>query len=142
MRPLRFFREVMAGILLLGATLTSAESLLRVEDAWAHALPHVAKNGAVYLRINNRGDADRLVSVSTKMAERVELHTSSYQGGLLRMRHLPVVELPGAEEIEFKPGGHHLMLINLRTPLRRGGTFPISLFFEKYGTVEVMVHIR
>ena len=141
-RPIGFFQGVMAGILFLGATPTSAENLLQVESAWAHALPSVARNGAVYLRVNNHGEADRLVSVSTRVAERVELHTSSYQDGLLQMHHLPAVEIAEGEEIEFKPGEHHLMLINLHAPLRRGEKFPVSLVFEKYGTVEVMVRIK
>lgn len=115
---------------------------LTVEAPWARASAGAARAGAAYLRIANAGpEDDRLVGVSAPVAERVELHTHRMSGGVMRMRRVDAVAVPGGTSAELKPGGHHVMLIGLRAPLKEGETFPLTLIFEKAGTITVPVAV-
>ena len=123
-----------AGVQKLGA--------LTVEAAWARASAGAARAGAAYLRIANAGaEDDRLVGVSAPVAERVELHTHSMSDGVMRMRKVHAIPVPGGKSAELKPGGHHVMLIGLRAPLKEGETFPLTLIFDKAGTITVIVAV-
>ena len=115
---------------------------LTVEAPWARASAGAAKAGAAYLRIANAGaEGDRLIGVSAPVAERVELHTHSMSDGVMRMRKVDAVPVPGGGSAELKPGGHHVMLIGLRAPLKKGETFPLTLTFDKAGTITVNVAV-
>ena len=115
---------------------------LSVERPWARALPPVAPNGAAYLRIENAGNAaDRIVSASSPIAGRVELHAHETDGGVMKMRHVHSVEVPAQGAVSFEPGGLHVMLIGLKEPLVAGGSFPLTLGFQNAGELEVTVEI-
>lgn len=116
---------------------------LTVEAPWARATVGAARAGAAYLRVVNAGaEADRLVGVSSPAAERVELHTHMTTGGVMRMRRIEAVPVPGNGSAELKPGGDHAMLMGLRAPLKEGSIFPLTLSFEKAGTITVPVAVR
>ena len=116
--------------------------VLTVEAPWARASAGAARAGAAYLKIANAGaEDDRLTGVSAPVAERVELHTHAMSDGVMRMRRVDAVAVPGGESAELKPGGHHVMLIGLRAPLKEGETFPLTLSFEKAGTITVPVAV-
>ena len=111
---------------------------LTIEAPWARASAGAARAGAAYLRIVNAGARDdRLVGVSSPVAGRVELHTHTMRDGVMRMRRIEAVPIPGGKSAELKPGGHHVMLIGLRAPLKEGETFPLTLIFDKAGTITV-----
>lgn len=115
---------------------------IRIEDAWARAGLQ-GRNSAVYMRILNRGgSADRLVGVATEAAEKAELHETVVQGGTMRMRPVPAVEVPAGGRAVLKPGGRHVMLVRLRRTLVEGDTVPLRLTFERAGSVEVSVGVR
>ena len=131
---------------LLFAAPCGAESVklgaLTVEAPWARASAGAARAGAAYLRIANVGaEDDRLIGVSAPVAERVELHTHIMSDGVMRMRRVDVVAVPGGKSVELKPGGRHVMLIGLRAPLKEGETFPLTLTFDKAGTITVTVAV-
>ena len=112
-----------------------------------YATPSLAgtPNGAAYLRgIRNRGTApDRLVAASTPMAERVELHEMTTEGDVMRMREVPAIDLPAGQEVQLRHGQrHHLMLINLRQPLKVGDRFDLTLKFEKAGEMTVKAWVQ
>lgn len=115
---------------------------LTVEQAWARALPPNAPAAAVYLSVNNPGAADRLLSVSTPMAARAELHTVRKDGELLKMVEEKSVEVPANGALAFVPGGRHVMLMGLQKPLIAGEHFQLTLEFEAAGPREVRVDIR
>lgn len=121
-----------------GAALADAT----VQNPWARATPPTAKNGAAYMVITGGGAGDRLVSASAPVSERVELHTHIMDGGVAKMREVPAIEVPANGVVELKPGGLHVMLIGLKAPLKEGGTFPLTLKFEKQGTVTVQVPVK
>ena len=115
---------------------------LSVHRPWSRALPAVAPNGGAYFHIENGGDeAVHIVSAASTVAGRVELHTHEMDGGLMKMRHIDSVEVPARGAVTFKPGGLHVMLIGLKTPLVAGERFPLTLEFENAGAIDVMVEV-
>lgn len=112
-----------------------------------YATPTVAeqKTGAVYFRhLSNGGDkVDRLVSASTPVARVVEIHQMLMEGDVMRMRAITALDIPAGKSIEVKQGGLvHLMLLDLKRPLREGARFPMVLRFERGGEKEVMVWVQ
>lgn len=112
-----------------------------------YAVPSLAgvSNGAAYLRgIKNRGDLpDRLLSASSPIAARVELHRSVLDGGVMRMRAVPAIDLPPQAVTPLRHSGeYHLMLIDLKQPLKDGDRFDMTLNFERAGTQTVKVWVQ
>ena len=121
---------------------TAAEAQITVQDAWARATPPGAKIAAGYLVIRNAGGADRLLGASSPAAERVETHTTMRDGDISRMREVKGYEVPARGTLELKPAGSHLMLVNLKAPLKEGTTVPLTLKFEKAGEVKTELQVR
>lgn len=116
---------------------------LTIDEPWARPTPHGAVTGAGYMVLTNTGDdADRLVGASSEVCDRVELHTHLMDNGVMRMRQVPSVELPPGESVAIAPGGLHLMLIGLKSPLEEGMSFPLTLMFEGGGSTTVNVVVR
>jgi copper(I)-binding protein len=116
---------------------------IAIEAPWARATPGRAANGAAYFTLANRGPGnDRLIGASSPAAGRVELHTHIHDKGVMRMRKLSGIDLGAGASVTFRPGGHHVMLMGLKAPLRKGGSFPLTLRFKnsapKTITVKVM----
>lgn len=115
---------------------------LSVRDAWARASAGPAKIGAAYLVVSNGGStADRLVSASSPVARAAELHTTIEEGDVMRMQRLDGVDLAPGASAQFKPGGMHIMLVDLAAPLKVGTKFPLTLIFASgvKTTVDVAV---
>jgi len=117
---------------------------VRTEGAWARATPPGAKVGGAFLTLLNTGDVpDRLVSASSGIAERVELHTHIKDGDVMRMREVEGgIPLPPGETVKLQPGGFHIMLLGLKQGLAAGSRFPLTLTFEKAGSVQVDVPVE
>jgi len=137
------------GLLLAGAGTVQAHDQRVGELTLDHpyATPSLAgsRNGAAYLRgIRNRGDQpDRLIGASTPVAARVELHRMTLDAGVMRMREVPAIELPAKSETPLRHGGdHHLMLIDLKQPLKDGERFDLTLKFERAGAQTVRVWVQ
>jgi periplasmic copper chaperone A len=116
---------------------------LNIQHPWARATPPAAATGGGFMKIINNGPADRLVSAEADIADHVELHTMTMEGNLMRMRKLDNgIELPAGTQVELKPGGLHIMFIDLKAPLHQGDHFPLKLHFERAGDITVDVHIE
>lgn len=115
-----------------------------IEIAHPNARPTAAGQsvGAGYLKLVNKGVADRLISATTPAASAVELHSMSMDGNVMKMRQIDAIDLPAGQTVELKPGGLHLMLMGLKAPLKDGDRLPMTLKFEKAGTVEVSVLVE
>lgn len=131
-------------VLLLLAALVAAPAWgqVTVENAWARATPPGAKLAAGYMTLRNAGGADRLVSASSPAAEKVETHVTIKEGDVSRMRLVKGYELPAKGALELAPGGSHLMLVNIKVPLKEGDKVPLVLRFEKAGEVKVELAVR
>jgi periplasmic copper chaperone A len=116
---------------------------LKIDHPFARATPPGAKTGGVFLTVENTGtQPDRLLGVSSPVAGVAELHQMSVEGGVMRMRGVAALEVRPGEKLQLKPGGYHVMLSELRQPLKAGDKFPMTLKFEKAGAVEVSVWVE
>ncbi|BCB21794.1 copper chaperone PCu(A)C [Bosea sp. ANAM02] len=140
---MKLSHSLAAAALLVSAGFASAHEFkagpLKIGHPWSRATPAGAKVGGGYLSIENTGSAaDRLVSVSVPFAARSEIHEMAVKDGIMTMRPLEQgVELPAGKTIEFKPGGYHIMFMELKQPLKQGEMMKGTLTFEKAGTVDV-----
>lgn len=117
---------------------------LRIEDAWARPSPAMANAGAAYMRIVNTGSApDVLIGAeAADVAGMVEIHETTMEGGMARMHAVHRFEVPAGGTLELKPGGKHIMLMNLKRELKPGDRFTLTLRFERAGSIPVVVEVR
>jgi copper(I)-binding protein len=116
---------------------------LTVSNPFARATPPGAKVAGAFMTIKNFGpDTDRLISASSPAAGLVEIHEMAMDGGMLKMRAVKGIDLQPGATVELKPGGYHVMLQDLKRPLKQGEQIPVKLTFEMAGVVEVMVHVE
>lgn len=116
---------------------------LTVTGAWARSTPPGAKMGAIYLVIDNGSTkSDRLLKLRTSVATSAEVHRTEVLDGIARMREVAVLHIGNGERVEFKPGGHHVMLTGLKKPLVDGQKFELELLFEVAGPRKVRVVVR
>lgn len=112
---------------------------ITINHPWSRATPPVAPVAGGYLTLTNDGDvADRLVSISSPLSERVEFHESAVSNGVASMR--PVqngIEIGAGETVELQPGETHIMFLKPARPLKEGERFAAELTFERAGTIEV-----
>ena len=115
---------------------------IQIEKPWARASIIQSRPAAAYLTIVNRGNKpDRLVSISSPIAGKVSIHLSEMTNGVMRMSPMHGLAIEAGARATFRPGGLHLMLMKLRTPLRNGDKLPLTLSFEVAGKIEVQAHI-
>jgi len=116
----------------------AAWAQVQVEKAWARATPPGAKVAGGFLVIRNAGASpDRLVSVSSPAAARVETHVTVKDGDISRMREVKGYEIPANGSFELKPGGAHLMFVDIKAPFKQGEKVPAKLRFQRAGEVAV-----
>lgn len=121
-----------------GAMAQSAKvGQVSIEAPWARVTLQ-SRPAAAYMKIRNMGDAaDSIVSASTPLAERVEMHTHTMTDGVMRMRQVDAIALPAKAHTELKPGGLHLMVFGLKRQIKKGEMIPIRLKLKHAGEVEV-----
>lgn len=139
-------------------TTTAAEAAaIKVEGQWARTSPANAEHGAAYMMITAAED-DMLTSASVdaSVAGKVEIHetvpadgatgmtgaTGMSGMGAMTMRPVDGIELPAGESVELKPGGYHVMLLDLAEPLKAGDTIEVTLTFEKADPMTIKVPVR
>ncbi|MGL3108836.1 copper chaperone PCu(A)C [Bradyrhizobium sp. BR 1432] len=132
---------VLAASVQVNAQMSGSSSIV-VERPWARATPGGAKTGATYLTLINNGESpDQLLGATTPVADKVQFHSTTEENGMSRMREMPVVDLVPHAKTTFDPGGMHIMLVDLKQPLKEGQTFSLSLTFAKAGKVDVTVPV-
>ena len=133
--------KLIAFIVAFAPMLASAQ--VTVETPWARATAPGSKVAAGYMTIRNASAApDRLLAVSTPAATRVEMHVTQKDGDIMRMREVKTYAIPGKGAFELKPNGPHLMIVNLKAPLKGGERVPLALKFEKAGEVKAELQVR
>lgn len=120
-----------------------AEGGLSIEDPWVRAAME-GGNTAAYMRIDNAGgEADRLVGATFADAERVEIHETVMDGDVASMVHMPDgLDVPADGEVVLQPGGYHVMIMGLSSPLEDGDTAAITLQFEVAGDMDISAPVR
>jgi copper(I)-binding protein len=124
---------------------STAGAQVVVDEAWVRATAPGQPVAAAYLKITSAQPA-ALVAVRTPLTARAEIHQMKMEGGIMKMRPVTRLELPAGKTVELKPGGYHLMLMNITEPLRPGESVPITLVVErpdgKRLEVEVKAEVR
>lgn len=116
---------------------------LRIEQPWARATSAKTPNGAAYLTLAIEGaKRDRLVSAATPVARRAALHTHLMQNNVMKMRPVDAIDVTPGSPTVLKPGGLHIMLMGLKAPLEEGSRFPLTLTFDKAGSIEIQVEVH
>src|SRR3954471_22209162 len=117
---------------------------LTVTSPWTRATPGGAKIAGGYLKITNNGtSADRFIGAKSAAADHVEIHEMSMNDNVMKMRPVPNgLEIKPGETVELKSGGHHLMFMDLKQPLKQGDTFKATLQFDKAGPLEVTFNVN
>ncbi|WOI55528.1 copper chaperone PCu(A)C [Palleronia sp. LCG004] len=124
-----------------GATAVEAGDL-SISGAFSRATPPGAPVGGGYMTITNTGDTDdRLLSVSSTLSARAEIHEMVMEGDVARMRPVEGIAIPAGETVELRPGGYHVMFVDLEAPLVAGEVAQITLSFERAGDVEIPLAI-
>ena len=115
---------------------------LKVEQPWARASLAGVRNGIVYGRfVEDSAATIELVGASTPVADHVEFHKHSMNAGVMTMRQLDRIELPPGQAVVLQPGGMHLMLIDLKQPLKAGESFPLTLKFADGESLTIAVSV-
>ena len=116
---------------------------IQIRHPWSRATAPGAKVAAGYMELRNSGaQPDRLLSAEPPVAKRVEMHVARRDGEVMKMRQVQSFEVPARERYEMRPGGSHLMLVDIARPLKKGERFPLKLRFERAGEIEVQVEVQ
>jgi copper(I)-binding protein len=130
------------------ATAARAEDVkagdLVISQAWSRATPGGAKIAGGYLTIENKGAAaDRLIGGSGEIAGKVEVHEMAMNNGVMTMRALDKgLAIEPGKTVKLAPGGYHLMMFDLKGPLKQGDKVPVTLQFEKAGKVMLSLDVQ
>lgn len=111
--------------------------------AWARATPEGVRIAAGYLTLRNETDAvRRVIAAASPRATRVELHSMTMDGDVMRMRKLDGLDVPARGETVLAPGGNHLMFIEIDRPFAAGEAVPVTLTYADGATAEVTLSVR
>jgi periplasmic copper chaperone A len=129
----------------LFAAASAAYGQTTVKDAWVRGTVAQQQASGAFMQITSAKGA-RLLSVSTPVAGVAEVHEMTMEGNTMHMRAVPSLELPAGQAVELKPGGYHLMLMDLKQQLKAGDTVRLNLLLEgkdgKRETLEVQAPVR
>ena len=126
-----------------GVTKTVKTDAIKIEGAYTRATAPGQQVAGGFMKIENKGNvADQLVSASSPAAGEVQLHEMAMDGNVMKMRQVKDIAVPAGGSVELKPGGYHLMFLNLKGPFVAGETVPVKLKFAKAGELEVKFPIN
>lgn len=134
---------ILASLLALSATAALAQ--VEVKDPWVRATVQQQKTTGAFMQLTSQQDA-RLLEVRSPAADVVAVHQMSMANNVMRMRAVPGLDLPAGTAVDLKPGGYHIMLVNLKQQIKAGDLVPLTLVFEDQDkqrqTIELQVPAR
>lgn len=141
-------RNLLAAALVLAALPAAAHDYklgtLEIATPWTRATAPTARSGGGFMTITNKGTtADRLVAARSNASAKVEIHEMKMDGSVMRMRELEKgLEIPPGATVTLKPGGFHIMFMELKAPFAVNGKVPLTLVFEKAGSIDVEMKVE
>lgn len=120
---------------------TAASAAVRVDAAWVRATVQGQLGSGAYMNLT-ASTGTQLVGVSTPSAAVAELHEMRMDGDIMKMRAVPALDLPAGKTVQLKPGGYHLMLMELKQPLAKGSSMPLTLHLKDAKGVESRQEIK
>jgi len=132
---------ILAGMLVLSAC-DGFDGDIEVHSMWARSALQES-NGAVYMIVHNHSNADdAIVGVSSDVADAVEIHLSAMDAnGVMKMSQQESIPLAADEEVVFKPGGYHVMMVNLKQDLKPGDEIVVTLHFQTHEDIVLKVSV-
>ena len=117
---------------------------LEIDQPWTRATPPTAKTGGGFVTITNKGTTpDRLIAARSAVSDKVEIHEMKMDGNVMRMRELDKgLEIPPGATVTLKPGGYHIMFMELKAPFAKDAKIPVTLVFEKAGSIDVPLAVQ
>jgi copper(I)-binding protein len=144
-------RSISIVLALLGGAFAAAGVLAQdiqakgfaITHAFTRATPPGAKVAGAFMTIENQGkEPDRLLGASSPVAGLVEIHEMAMEGGVMTMRAVKGIDVKPGAKVDLAPGGYHVMLEELKQPLKQGETIPLTLKFEKAGAIDIKVPVE
>ena len=141
-------RSLLAASLVFAALPAAAHDYklgtLEIATPWTRATAPTAKAGGGFMTITNKGTtADRLVAARSNVSAKVEIHEMKMDGSVMRMRELEKgLEIPPGATVALKPGGFHIMFMELKAPFAANSKVPLTLVFEKAGSIDVEMTVE
>lgn len=114
---------------------------VKVEGAWARASVQGQKGTGAFMRLTAQ-DGARLVRAESPAAGITEVHEMKMEGDVMKMRAITGLDLPAGQAVELKPGGYHVMLMDLKAPLAKGSTVPVTLMFKNAQGAESKLELQ
>lgn len=138
-------RVVISFAVLMSALFSQTQAQVSVKDAWVRATVAQQKATGAFMQLQSAQDA-KLISAQSPVAGVVEVHEMRMDGGIMKMRAVPSLALPAGQAVDLKPGGYHVMLMDLKGQVKEGDTVPVTLVVEgqdgQRQTVEIKVPAR
>lgn len=142
MTSAKFSKTALALSLLLGSMAALAQATaVQVDGAWARATVQGQKGTGAFMSLTAK-DATRLVGVTSPVAGVAEVHEMKMEGDVMKMRAVPALDLPAGKKVDLKPGGYHVMLMDLKAPLAKDSTVPVTLLFKDAKGVESRLELK
>jgi len=141
----RLFLAAAVSLLALPATAQDYKlGSLEITTPWTRATAPTARSGGGFMTITNKGTtADRLVSARSTVSDKVEIHEMQMDGSVMRMRELAKgLDIPPGATVMLKPGSYHIMFMELKAPIARDAKVPVTLVFEKAGSLDVQLNVE
>ncbi len=137
----QFKSIVLAMLLASGGSSFAQTAPVKVDKAWARATVQGQKGSGAFMSLT-ASEGTKLVGLSTPVAGVAEVHEMKMEGDVMKMRAVPGgLDLPAGKTVELKPGGYHVMLMDLKTPLAKDSTIPLTLLFKNAKGVESKLNI-
>lgn len=131
-------KSVLLFVAFAGVASAASAADIALVHPWSRATPAGAPVGAGYVTLENKGAAaDKLLSATADVAGKVEIHEMAMDKGVMKMRPVKGLDIPAGKEVQLKPGGYHIMFMQLKHQLKAGETVKGTLTFEKAGTLPV-----
>ena len=138
-----FFIGLAAGLsLLAGSAYADVAQQVNADHSFARMATQAQRNSACFMQLTNLGDSASLVAAQSSAAGVVELHTHIHDNGVMRMRKIDKIDLPENQTVELKPGGLHIMLINLKRDLMVGDYVDLLLQFSDGSSKKIQVPVQ
>lgn len=145
----RLAHSLLAALLLVAAVSGAAAHEYKAGNLQIHhpaakaTLPGQPVGGGFFTIVNDGGDPDRLVSITSPVSDDVQLHTMTMENDVMQMRRLADgIDVPAGGSVKLEPGGLHVMFMGIKAPFKEGESFPATLNFEKAGPVDVQFNVE
>jgi copper(I)-binding protein len=115
---------------------------LQVKDGWIRPAGKGMNTAFYFKAINYSDKADTLLSVKSDVAKMVQMHETFNQNGMMGMRQVKAIPIQAKSMLEFKPGGYHVMVMNLKKDLKKGDSAEFTLHFKYGGNITVKAPVK